>query len=105
MDFNEAVFKTVNTFMNDRYLIHCYITDETGYVFDKHFCLKGFGDSTLEQCLSNFVFDHFNADYYDDFNIVTDIVNKLVILTIYGNNLFRKITIDKIERIQDIEEE
>lgn len=98
------VYTTVNTFKKDRYLIHCDITDETGYVIDNNFTLRGFVDSTLEQCLSNFVFDHFNADYYDAFNIVTDIVNKLVILTIKGNSLFRKITIDKIERIQDIEE-
>lgn len=103
MDFNEAVFKTVKTFQKDRYLIHCYITDETERVSDKIFTLKGFDCSTFEECLSNDVVKHYDVTYYD-FNIVTDIINKVVILTIKGESLFRKVTIDKVERISDIEE-
>ena len=104
MDFNEAVFKTVKSFQKDRYLIHCYITDETERVFDKNFTLKGFCDSTLEQCLLNF-FREAYANYDYIVSIVTDIVNKLVIVTVTTAYGFGKYTIDKIERIQDIEED
>ena len=103
MDFNEAVFKTAKTFQKDRYLIHCYITDETERVIDKNLKLKGFKDSTLEQCLLNFFREAYvNYDYV--ISIVTDIVNKLVIVTVTTAYGFGKYTIDKIERIQDIEE-
>ena len=104
MDFNTWVFKSLNTFKKDRYSIHCYITDETERVLDKNFTLKGFNDSTLEQCLLNF-FREAYANYDYVISIVTDIVNKLVIVTVTTAYGFGKYTIDKIERIQDIEEE
>lgn len=103
MDFNAWVSKSLNTFKKDVYRCHCYITDEHGDTLENTVRLRGFDFSTFEECLSNLVIDNYNVNYYD-YNIVTDIVNKLVILTIKGNNLFRKITIDKAERISDIED-
>lgn len=94
----------MNTFKKDRYLIHCYIMNETKCYIDKNLKLKGFNNSTLEQCLSNYVREKY-IDYDYNFEIVTDIVNKLGIVTVtappYGSVRY---TIDKIERIQDIEE-
>lgn len=102
MDFNEMVYNTVKTFHADRYLVHCYLQDEDGKEYEFNLPLKGFKDSTLEQCLSNFVFEHFKNC---DFNIVNDIFNKVVTLAVRTKSGVRVYAIDKVNRIiQDIEE-
>lgn len=103
MDFNAWVSKSLNTFKKDVYRCHCLTLDEKGNEFERIITLKGFKDSTVEQCLSDLVFEQYDTNYYD-FNIVTDIFHKIVILTIKGKNYLREVAIDKIERIQDIEE-
>lgn len=103
MDFNSWVSKSLNTFKKDVYRCHCFVKDGQRSMVENTITLKGFKDSTVEQCLSNLVFEQYDTNHYD-FNIVTDIVNKLVILTIKGKYYLREVTIDKIERIQDIED-
>ena len=103
MNFDEWGSKSLNTFRKDVFRCHCYITDDSKYFVEKNLTLKGFNNSTLEECLLNLVREQYvNYDYVT--NIVTDIVNKLVILTVTTSYGFGKITIDKIDRIQDIEE-
>lgn len=98
----KLTYNNITTFRKPVYRCH-YFTEEQGQKFESIINLRGFNYNTFDTCLLNLVSEQYDPNYFD-FNIVADIANKLVILTIKGKNYFRKVTFDKIERISDIEE-
>lgn len=101
----KAFWETAKTNFIDRYVISTHRHEEYEYIntfvgdYDENYALFGLPDDSFDTCLENFVYQScidLNRDC--ETNVVMDILNKNIIITIKSSDI---IVICKIYKIEE----